>query len=253
MNENKKSKISIITVVFNGGKFLERAILSVLNQTYRNIEYIVIDGGSTDGSLDIIKKYRDKIAYWVSEPDKGIGDAMNKGIKKATGDWILILNSDDYYISSDAIKKAAEYPDDSGKNFYYFTIVHEFPASGKRKIYKRPIYWFNRFALYYSAYIPHLTLWVMKKQYEEVGPYDTNFKIAGDHDLILRLMKRHKPVFIDMPLTVMTMGGVSAVNPEKTFKEFRDATVKNGTPKLLAELIFRFKIWKHKLLKIDNQ
>lgn len=90
-------KVSIITVVYNGVKNIEQTIKSVLHQTYSNIEYIVIDGGSTDGSLDIIKKYSDSISYWVSEADKGIYDAMNKGISKATGDLIGIINSDDWY------------------------------------------------------------------------------------------------------------------------------------------------------------
>jgi glycosyltransferase involved in cell wall biosynthesis len=87
--------ISIITVVYNNVNTLEQTILSVINQTYKNIEYIIIDGGSTDGTVDIIKKYEDKLTYWVSEPDRGIYDAMNKGIYKATGEWIYFLGSDD--------------------------------------------------------------------------------------------------------------------------------------------------------------
>ena len=89
--------ISIITVSYNAVKTIEDTILSVINQTYPNIEYIIIDGGSTDGTLDIIKKYQDKITYWVSEPDKGIYDAMNKGIAKANGELIGIINADDWY------------------------------------------------------------------------------------------------------------------------------------------------------------
>ena len=88
-------KISIVTVCYNSKSHIEEAIQSVLNQTYKNLEYIVIDGGSTDGTLDIIDKYKDKIDYFVSEPDKGISDAFNKGIKAATGDIIGICNADD--------------------------------------------------------------------------------------------------------------------------------------------------------------
>ena len=93
-------KISIITVVYNGSEFLESTIKSVINQTYDNIEYIIIDGASTDGTVDIIKKYQDKIDYWVSEPDKGIYDAMNKGIERATGGGLLFLNAGDYFSGS---------------------------------------------------------------------------------------------------------------------------------------------------------
>ena len=92
---NTPPLITIITVAYNAVKDIENTILSVLNQTYPNIEYIIIDGGSTDGTLDIIKKYEDKISYWVSEPDKGIYDAMNKGIVKANGDYLFFLGADD--------------------------------------------------------------------------------------------------------------------------------------------------------------
>ena len=97
MKNKIKPKISIITVVFNGVKTIEQTILSVISQKYENMEYIIIDGGSTDGTIDIIKKYEDKIAYWISEADQVIYDAMNKGIDKSTGDIIGILNSDDFY------------------------------------------------------------------------------------------------------------------------------------------------------------
>ena len=103
----KKPKISIITVCYNSEAHIEEAILSVINQSYENKEYLVIDGGSKDGTLNIIEKYKDKIDYFVSEPDKGISDAFNKGIKAATGDIIGILNSDDFMMP-DALTKVAE-------------------------------------------------------------------------------------------------------------------------------------------------
>lgn len=95
-----KPLISVVTVCFNAVKDIEKTILSVINQTYENIEYIIIDGGSTDGTVDVIKKYADRITYWVSEPDKGIYDAMNKGIRVATGEWINFMNAGDEFYSS---------------------------------------------------------------------------------------------------------------------------------------------------------
>lgn len=94
--------ISVVTVSYNAVGTIEQTLLSVINQTYPNIEYIIIDGGSTDGTVDIIKKYADEIVYWISEPDKGIYDAMNKGIKKANGEWINFINAGDSYYDKKA-------------------------------------------------------------------------------------------------------------------------------------------------------
>lgn len=105
----EKPLISVVTVVYNGEKTLEQTILSVVNQTYNNVEYIIIDGGSKDNTLDIIKKYEDKIDYWQSEPDKGIYDAMNKGIKLATGEFIYILGCDDFLIDKDIFENIKIY------------------------------------------------------------------------------------------------------------------------------------------------
>ncbi|TVR02186.1 MAG: glycosyltransferase, partial [Desulfovibrionales bacterium] len=113
-----KPLITVITVVLNGAKHLEETILSVLNQTYDNVEYIIIDGGSTDETLDIIRKYEHAIDYWVSEKDEGIYDAMNKGIKCATGEVVGIINADDYYHANslESISKAFE----SSEKIIYF-------------------------------------------------------------------------------------------------------------------------------------
>ena len=100
---NNKPLVTVVTVTYNAGSVLEDTILSVLNQTYPNIEYIIIDGGSTDETIDIIKKYEDRISYWVSEPDDGIYDAMNKGIEKATGDWINFMNAGDMFYSRNVL------------------------------------------------------------------------------------------------------------------------------------------------------
>ena len=105
ISHNHTPKITVVTVVFNDVKNLEKTMLSVLNQTYTNIEYIVIDGGSNDGTIEIIKKYTDRLGFWVSEKDKGMFDAMNKGASHATGEWIQILHSGDYLMSNTIIEE----------------------------------------------------------------------------------------------------------------------------------------------------
>ena len=102
---NNKPLISIITAVFNGEKYLEQTIKSIINQTYKNFEYIIIDGGSTDGTLEIIKKYEDKISYWISEKDKGISDAFNKGVTAAKGDYINFQGDGDGFLSSETLEE----------------------------------------------------------------------------------------------------------------------------------------------------
>ena len=119
MNIKELPLITVITVVYNNVKHIEETIQSVINQTYSNIEYIIIDGGSTDGTVDVIKKYADRIVYWVSEPDKGIYDAMNKGICKATGAWIGIMNSGDTFHS-----KTVLYDVFGVNDFSYYDIIY---------------------------------------------------------------------------------------------------------------------------------
>ncbi len=108
-SSNERPLITIVTVVYNGEKTLEQTILSVLNQSYENLEYIIIDGLSTDGTLDIIKKYEDKIDYWQNEPDKGIYDAMNKGIVLSSGEWINFMNSGDLFYDDMVLTKISPY------------------------------------------------------------------------------------------------------------------------------------------------
>lgn len=156
--------VSIITVVYNGVKSLEQAILSVINQTYQNIEFIIIDGGSTDGTLDIIKKYEDKIAYWVSEPDMGIYDAMNKGIKASKADLYLILNCDDVLLPDGVVKLVQS---NDNKRITAGLVQFVYSADKIKYIYGHSA----------SILIP-------KYLHHELGYYDTRFKISADTKFI---------------------------------------------------------------------
>ena len=126
----KKAKISIITPSFNQGKYLEQTILSVLDQKYPNLEYIIIDGGSNDNSVEIIKKYEHRLKYWVSEKDNGQANAINKGLSHCTGEIICWLNSDDYYLP-DTLKKISNIIDINKKQILFGNCNHLFQNTGK--------------------------------------------------------------------------------------------------------------------------
>jgi glycosyltransferase involved in cell wall biosynthesis len=170
--------ISIITVVYNGVTTLEQTMLSVIDQTYKNIEYIIIDGGSTDGTVDIIKKYEKHTAYWISEPDKGIYYAMNKGIEKATGEWINFMNSGDWFYSEFILNDIFMNEENTYSDVIYGSIycnlkgkiVHITPKKLKNIKKKFPFY--------------HQASFVKRN----VIPYfDTKFKIVADYDMFYKL------------------------------------------------------------------
>lgn len=213
MNKENNILISIITVVYNGEKYLEHTIQSVLNQTYKNIEYIIIDGGSTDGTLDIIKKYEDKIDYWISEKDRGIYDAMNKGIQKTNGDYVGLINSDDWY-ELDAIEKVVgAVLNNKSVDIIYGDMNIVDVDSNKNKLLFGDINSLNR-----NMSINHPTCFVKNKLYKE-RLFDTNYKIAADYDLMLYFRFNKKIFFhIDKVLANMRGGGVST-NNNKTIQE----------------------------------
>lgn len=197
-----KPLISIVTVVYNGEKHLEQTIQSVLNQTYENVEYIIIDGGSTDRTLEIIKKYAHAIDYWVSEKDRGIYDAMNKGIRLARGEYIGFLNADDWY-EIDAIDHIAEvYYKTHSVDFIYgdLSFIQE---NGKVVLWKG-----NRSNN--GLNIPHPTCFVRSYLLKK-NPFNTNFKIAADTELTLRLFALNiETIYIDKIIANFRDGGVSS-------------------------------------------
>lgn len=230
--------ISVVTVSFNSGKTIRRTIESIANQTYERIEFIVIDGGSSDDTLSILAEYKSVVSCLISEPDAGIYDAMNKGIRVAKGDWIHLLNSDDYYASPGAIESAVDVLDSAFTN--YFGMWRE--SVDEHRVLQAWKY--RRWRLFVSAFLPHPALIVSKAQYEAVGLYDTNFRIAADHDMILRLTKRWTGKLHEFPLTVMQQGGVSEINKLRSLREFELLSIRHGLAAPLAKLIYVLKrIW----------
>lgn len=180
-------KVTIVTPSFNQGKYLEATILSVLNQDYPNIEYIVIDGGSTDGSVDVIKRYQDRLAYWISEPDRGQSHAINKGFERASGQIFNWLNSDDLLMPS-AVKIAVHYlieKPDVGMVYGDRTII-----DGKGnflRLLELPS--FNPKTLLYNLKIPQETAFIRRRCWFEVGGVDEKLTYCMDYDLWIKLNK----------------------------------------------------------------
>lgn len=201
-----KPLISIVTVCLNNGKYLEQTIKSVINQTYQKIEYIIIDGGSTDKSLEIIKKYEDRITYWKSEPDQGIYDAMNKGSKVAQGDYTLYLNAGDYLYSKDAIEKVLCLALNEKEKPLLITarVIFAFrnellnwfwPIDEKRMHQYNP---------------PHQAILISKRIYQKIQ-YNLLFKIAGDTEFWEKLRQQglFQTKYVDCILSVFRLGGIS--------------------------------------------
>ncbi len=179
---SEKPLITVVTVVYNGVATLEQTILSVINQTYDNVEYIVIDGASTDGTLDVIKKYEDKIDYWQSEPDKGIYDAMNKGVVLSNGEWINFMNSGDLFYEATTMKKIF-IRDYSEYDVIYGNVVNKWSIGFEVKYPLEKQYPEMPFS-HQSCF----TKTRLVKKYK----FDTDYKIAADREMFYRIIKNEK-------------------------------------------------------------
>jgi glycosyltransferase involved in cell wall biosynthesis len=195
-------KVTIITIAYNAAATIELTILSVLGQTYENLEYIIIDGGSTDGTQKIIEKYKGKVTKYVSEPDKGIADGFNKGIAMATGRWIGMINADDWYKPNavEVMMHNISQHDDVCCGNIMLVGSNDFERQKKSKV-----SWLN-----FGMYIMHPTCFIKKEVYREVGGYDTGLKIAMDFDMFLRIKRKgFKIRHIDEVVAYMRLDGVS--------------------------------------------
>jgi glycosyltransferase involved in cell wall biosynthesis len=236
-DSNQVPTLSIITVTYNSEVTLADTLSSVRNQTFRDLEHIVIDGGSTDGTLDILRAAGASVR-WVSEPDKGIYDAMNKGIRMAGGRWIHLLNSDDYYASEHVLALIVPRLRDEAVNYCDLIRAN---SDGSRVVQRYP---FRRWPLYFSAYLPHPCLIVSAAQYRALGLYDIGFRVAADHDMILRLVRRYPANYIPVEMTVMRQEGVSATNLDISMREFGLVLKKHKLPPALIGIIMTIRrIW----------
>lgn len=237
-------RVSLITVVFNCQDFIEQCIQSVLGQAYPNLEYIVIDGLSSDNTGLIINRYAEQIDYYVSEPDRGMYDALNKGIAVATGELIGILNSDDYLVSPDVISDMVNFliskqADAVYGNLNYVKRTDE--GIIKRKWRSNPL---NRKDLEFGWMPAHPTLFIKKSYFKNYGGYALNLGTAADYELILRFLYKHhlNAVFCDKLVVHMRTGGISNKNLKSLFHAVLNdykAMVNNEIPFPLMALLFK--------------
>lgn len=205
-------KISIITVVYNNEKTIKEAIESVLSQSYSNIEYIIIDGNSVDSTVNIIKEYELKLGYFISENDRGIYDAMNKGIKAATGDVVGILNSDDLYQDTNVIESIMnQFNQDSSLDIVYGDLVYVKSNNVDRVVRNWNSKSYNNNFFEAGNVPPHPSLFVKRKVYEEAGFFNLDYKLAADYEFMLRIFKKHnfKSKYINQVIVKMRLGGAT--------------------------------------------
>lgn len=213
-------KVSIVTVCFNSIHTIEQCIQSVISQSYASIEFLVIDGGSTDGTLEIIKKYSADIDYFISEFDFGIYDAMNKGINASTGDVVGFLNSDDFYSGSESIALLVENLEKQNVDavFANLDIVDKVNTGTVIRKYNSKI--FNPSLLRFGLMPAHPTFFIKKFFYSKFGLYSTNYNIASDFDMMVRLfyLAKIRYLYIDSSVVIMREGGVSSLSFKNRIK-----------------------------------
>lgn len=248
-------KISIITVSYNSAKTIQDTITSVLDQDYPDIEYIIIDGVSTDNTMDIVNRYRPKISHIIHEPDKGIYDAMNKGIKLATGDVIGILNADDFYIDNHVLTTVAEAFESSGAGAVFADLVYIRSDNLDKTVRKYSSKSFTPHKFAYGWMPAHPTFFLKKEYYDRFGLYKTDYKIAADYELLIRMLYLNKIPYNYIPKTLikMRLGGVSTVSiksnivlNQEILRACRENNIKTNLfkiyskyPKKLLELLKR--------------
>ena len=200
-------KISIITINYNNASGLEKTIKSVTEQNSVDYEYIVIDGGSDDGSKEIIEKYSGKITHWVSEKDDGIYDAMNKGIAGASGDYCLFLNSGDWLLNSEILLSVSKL--NLSEDILYGELLFDF-GNSTTKIGKLP----DKLNIYYlfNGNIWHPATFIKTKLFQKFGPYNTTYKIAGDYDFFFNTIAIQKVSthYVEFPISGYNTNGISS-------------------------------------------
>jgi len=225
--------VTVVTAVFNGRPYLAGCLESVLRQDYPNIEHVILDGGSDDGTVDVLRQYDDRIAFWKSEPDKGVYDAWNKALTETCGEWICFLGVDDEFLPG-AISSYIALATRNPQAEYLSSQVKWIHSSGYMRMMGKPWTW-GRFRKWMCT--AHVGSMHRRSLYDRLGAYDTSYRSAADYEFLLRARDELKAAYMPIPTVIMRAGGVSdtAVSLEET-KRAKIST--GGRNKLLAEFEF---------------
>ncbi len=219
-------RISVVTVVKNGHQFIEQTIKSVLGQSYENVEYIVIDGSSTDGTVDIIRSYESRLTRWLSEPDKGIADAFNKGLALATGDYVMFLNADDALISSEVLEHIAHEIVRTGFPVLIYGDCNVLDRESDEVLYRADIA-FSGKGLRRGQMLPHPSLFTHRSYFEKYVEFDVRFKMGMDYEWLLRGGLKERVVHVPLLVTSVRNGGMSTLDRARAVDEIILALKKN--------------------------
>ncbi|WP_298766055.1 glycosyltransferase family 2 protein [uncultured Polaribacter sp.] len=233
--KKKLPLITIITVVYNGEEYIEKTIQSIINQTYTNFEFIVIDGGSTDNTLNIIKKYENKISYFISEPDKGIFDAMNKGLQKANGEWVNFMNSGDMFYDFNVLKSVFCF--DYNDFDMIYGDVNLFDDKDSYFVKSKT----NKIKINLNA-ICHQSVFIKTKMHPA---FSLNYKLSADHQIIYGFIKNKKVKYLNIFISKILIGGVSS-NLKDTRKEKFKITLNNGNH---IDILLSFFLYLYGMIK----
>lgn len=238
----KAPLLSIITVNFNDKLGLQRTFDSVFNQTFQDFEYIVIDGGSTDGSKELIEKNSEKINHWVSEPDSGIYNAMNKGIAAAKGDYLLFLNSGDHFHAKNSLEIAAKYLGE--EDIIYFDLEVISPETTFIKKYPKKL----DLLYFYEDSLPHPSTFIKKSAFERVGFYDENLKIVSDWKWFLLAICKFSCTYQNISETISSfyLDGISSHSESIT-------KLKLERENVISENFSEFENYLQKIAELKDQ
>lgn len=228
---NSRPRISVVTVCYNAVEFIEECLQSVEHQDMPGVEHVVIDGGSSDGTVEIIKRRADRLAYWHSQPDRGVGHAFNLGVQNSTGDWVLFLNADDYLCRPDALTLLANHASGPADAELVYGMVQPVTRAAQPVPIGRPVGWdYSPFRFLLRDLIPHPATLTSRTYLERVGAFREDMRIVVDYEIFLREYRTLRTAFVPHVTTHMRVGGLSSDGATTLEEMFRAHKINRVLP-----------------------